>query len=55
MRMVTTPCARCQIRAARMQLWHWHPELCGPCAEDLKHPSQRGCEWGRRRDDEESA
>ena len=39
-------CARCGIRAARGRPYDWRPELCGPCAEEIKHPTMRGAsDW----------
>jgi hypothetical protein len=43
--MSAVMCSRCGIRAARAKEYNWRPELCGPCAEAVKHPSQRGCTW----------
>jgi hypothetical protein len=37
-----TACARCRVKAARGQRWiNWRPDLCGDCAEAVKHPSMR--------------
>jgi hypothetical protein len=42
-----TPCTRCGVKAARGKPHHWRPDLCGDCAEAIKHPAQRCCEWTR--------
>ena len=42
---MSAACVRCGKRAAREGLYHWHPELCGSCAEEIKHPSMRSCVW----------